>query len=170
MAVWTPFILPLGGIMALLPEKIAAQWSGSKSKPGKKSDYELFEDDASDYVTVKKLHGSTVVVFSGDRTPTAWRVDGAGKMTIVRLLCWSDEAVALRFAEKTPTNPSELIDDVVLHAGEYKFLDVARSINQQEHLDLVSVALQPSIYRVGTWLADVDPSNSVIIHRIEFSL
>lgn len=170
MTTWTPFTLPLGGIMALLPEKITTIWSGSKPKAGQKPDYELFDDDASDYVSVKTLRGTTVVVFSGDRTPTAWRVDDIRKLTIVRLVCWDDESVALRFAE-TPHSekPSERIEGVALEAGNYKFLDVARPINQQEHPESIAVALQPSVYCISTWLADPDSETSVIIHRIELS-
>lgn len=170
MPAWTPFTLPLGGIMALMPDGIAATWGGSNPKMGRKADYESFKDDASDYVSIKTLRGATVVVFSGDRTPTAWRIEGNGKLAIVRLLCWDDEAVALRFAETPPSaKPLERIDGVALEAGDYKFLDVARPINQQEHPESIAVTLQPSVYCIRTWLADPDSATSVIIHRIELT-
>lgn len=156
--------------MALMPDGIAATWGGSNPKVSGKADYELFKDDASDYVSVKTLRGATVVVFSGDRTPTAWRVEGNGKLVIVRLLCWDDEAVALRFAEMPPSvKPTERIDRVALEAGNYKFLDVARAGDQQEHSESIAISLRPSVYSIKTWLADPDSATSVIIHRIEVS-
>lgn len=153
--------------MALLPLAIADRWEGALGPEGDTPDYEKLANAVGEYASVREVYGSPVIVFAGDRTPTAWRQDEKGSLILVRIIFGPDDAVILRAVDRKPKKrPDQMLTGIPLNARFYRLIDVAAPAEERQR-KMDTLQLAPAQYVLSTWEMDPDSETRVVIHWIE---
>lgn len=166
---WTAFVEPAGGMMALLPITVARRWKGAEGPEGEESDYDKLADAVGFYVSIREVYGETCVLFAGDRTRMSWRVEGERCVTVLRILCSTNEEEVLTFASRTPDlKPNQVTSDIGLTRGDYQLVDISESAEECEG-SLDRVRLKPGIYQLATWEVTFQDGTEFLVHRLELT-
>jgi len=168
MSNWSPFVDPVGLMMALMPLPLADRWQGVLGPTNEPNEYEKVRDECDRrYANLRNVDGWNVLLFGGDRLPMSWLSASDNSLIIVREICTPNRRFTTTHAEQIPTeHPLDIIEEIPLHDQVYRLIDVTGPA-EEETRSHDTLQLVPGFYRLNTWELSFKTDTEIVLHRLD---